>query len=162
MKKLILAIITIGCVVVVSCKKEKPRPVTLTGLYITATMNSTAGTSTWVGTPTTGKIPNDSLLIKGVNSSDNSSLAFRMPFRGAITYVINAPDDTLTTTAGGATTVYWLDATQTNTVTIKQYDTTTKVAQGAFVFHFLRHSGSANASNGVNFTNGKFSLKLPF
>jgi len=160
MKKLILAIITIGCVAVVSCKKQKP--VVLTGFYLTATMNSTAGTSTWVGDPLTSKIPDDTLQIQATNTSDNSSLKFKMLFRGMASYYIVSENSSFTTTAGGATTVYWLDGTQTNTVTIKQYDTTTKVAQGTFVFHFLRHSGSANASNGVNFTNGKFSLKLPF
>ncbi len=154
MKRSIFAVLITCCIAAVSCKKESQTNVQ--NLYIGANM----GGATWVAKPATSTTKGDSLQVQGNNGSGNSTLVFKMAFNGVGNYTLGAGDATFTS-ANGATTVYQLDPTQSNTVTIAQYNVGLNLVNGSFQLHFIEAPGSAAPGTTLSLTNGQFSFLLP-
>ena len=154
MKRSIFAVLITCCIAAVSCQKENQSNVQ--NLYIGANMGGT----TWVAKPSTSTTKGDSLQVQGNNGSGNSTLVFKMAFNGTGNYTLGTGDATFTS-ANGTTTVYQLDATQTNTVTIAQYNVGLNLVDGSFQLHFIEAQGSAAPGTALSLTNGQFSFLLP-
>lgn len=154
MKKIIFAALTLCCLAAVSCKKDQPT--TVNSLFIGANI----GAASWTAQPVTSTTPGDSLKVTSYNPSDNSTLVFKMAFHGVGTYTFQSGDATFTT-ADGTTTVYKLDTTQANSITIAQYNVPLSYANGSFQLNFAKVPGSNAAGNTISLTNGRFWFVLP-
>jgi hypothetical protein len=155
MKKIIFAALGLCCIMAVSCKKDQ-QPTTVNQLFIGASI----GNINWTAQPVTSRTPGDSLKVTSYDPSDNSTLVFKMAFKGAGNYTLGAGDATFTT-SDGSTTVYQLDATQTNTINIAQYSVGLNYANGSFQLNFVKVPGSNAAGNTLSLTNGRFWFVLP-
>lgn len=158
MKKLVFIAAILCTITGLSCKKEKQ--LTADQLFIGAYRNN----ASWLGVPVTSKTQGDSLRIKGINSTDNSTVIIKMPFHGKGKYTIGADDAFYTVTEGvsGPGVLYILDGTKSNTVTVTQYDLASNITKGLFELHFIKMPGSNDPGNSVDMTSGQFWLQVPF
>jgi hypothetical protein len=158
MKRIILMITGLGCLVFSACQKEQVKP---NDFFIGANI----GTLSWIAQPSTAYVGNrDSLQISGSYSDGSQKLTMKIPFAGIGTYTLtnNQATYTLYSVAGGVSTPvaqYQLDNTQTNTVSLNQSNV--YVETGSFQLSFVKVSGSGTAPANVSFTNGKFWVALP-
>jgi len=157
MKRIVITIIAAFALFTFSCKKDyQPHD-----LFIGATINNTD----WVAQPSTTYLANrDTLQIQGSTGEvtrGGQNLIFKIRFNGVGSYSLtNAGQATyLVTMEAGATNIYALDTTQTNSVTITRFDISTNIAQGSFQLHFVKTSGPG--ANSLNFTNGSFWIQTP-
>ena len=157
MKRIVITTIAAFALFTFSCKKEtQPH-----ALFIGATLKNTD----WLAQPSTSYLANrDTLQVlgsKGNPLTGTQNLSFKIRFTGASSYTLTTADQAayITTMEAGATNIYALDPTQTNTVIINQFDIKTNIAQGSFQLHFVKTSGPGD--NTLSFTNGSFWIQTP-
>ncbi len=158
MKKLLLVLLAAGTMLGLSCKKEKQ--ISGNDLFIAANI----GSITWLGQPNTSKAGGDSISVQGISSASKNTLEFKIAFNGKGTYQLKKGDATFiySITTDSPASLYQLDTTQNNTVSVTQYDIVSNVAQGSFQLHFVKVQGSSDPGNSVNLANGRFWLQVPF
>jgi len=151
MKKLLLTGLAFCCILIAACKKENKN--IAAELFIGAMKSG----STWAGKPAASYIPGtDTLQVQGFQASGEENLYFKLKFSKEGTYSLNSPAQ-----AGFYTTVgmdvitsnYKLDTTLTNTVTIRNYNIYTNIANGTFQLNFVKTDGTASK---LSFTGGQF------
>ncbi|MEP6612016.1 MAG: DUF6252 family protein [Mucilaginibacter sp.] len=156
MKKLLPAIPFICCLIFTGCKKDNPNVVN--DLFMGAYKNGQA----WVGKPFAGYLAGkDSVQVGGFKAAGEETLFFNLKTLSKGTYAIKPGQAFYHTTIGMdvITGDYKLDATSTNTVTIRNFDVATNVVNGAFVLNFVKVSGSG--PDKLSFTDGKFYAVMP-
>jgi hypothetical protein len=156
MKKLFLAGLAFYCALIVACKKDNQNAVN--DLFIGAIKNG----NNWVAKPNANYLSNkDSLQIRGFKAAGEESLYFNLNFRGKGTYAIKLGQSGYFTTLGmdAITGSYKLDTTLTNTVTIRNFDIATNIANGTFQLNFIKTNG--NGADKLSFTGGKFYVYVP-
>ena len=158
MKKLLTLILAAGTMLALSCKKENQ--ISGNDLFIAANIGSVS----WLGQPNTSKAGGDSILVQGISSTSKNNLSFKIAFNGKGTYQLKKGDATFiySVTPDSPASLYQLDTTQNNTVTVTQYDIVSNVTQGTFQMHFVKIQGSSDPGNTINLTNGRFWLQVPF
>jgi hypothetical protein len=156
MKKLFLAGLAFYCALIIACKKDNQNVVE--DLFIGAMKNG----SNWVAKPEANYISGkDSLQIRGFKAAGEESLFFNLKFMGKGAYSIKAGQSQYYTTIGldVFTSHYKLDTTLTNTVTIRDFDIYTNIANGTFQLNFIKTSG--NGADKLHFTGGNFYVYVP-
>jgi hypothetical protein len=156
MKKPLLAITFICCLIFASCKKDNQNVVN--DLFMGAFKNGQA----WVGRPFAGYLPGkDSVQVGGFKAAGEETLYFNLKTLSKGTYNIKPGQAAYQTTIGMdvITGNYKIDTTLTNTVTIRDFDVSTNVVNGTFQLNFLRIGGAG--PDKLSFTDGKFYAVFP-
>lgn len=156
MKKLLLALSFICCFIFAGCKKDNQNVVN--DLFMGAYKNGQA----WVGKPFAGYLAGkDSVQVGGFKATGEETLYFNLKTLSKGTYVIKPGQAFYHTTIGMdvITGDYKIDASLTNTVTIRNFDVATNVVNGAFQLNFVKISGTG--PDKLTFTDGKFYAVMP-
>jgi hypothetical protein len=156
MKKLLLTMPFICCLIFTACKKDNQNVVN--DLFMGAYKNGQA----WVGKPFAGYLAGkDSVQLGGFKAAGEETLFFNLKTLSKGTYTIKPGQAFYHTTIGMDvfTGDYKLDAALTNTVTIRNFNVATNVVNGAFVLNFVKVSGTG--PDKLSFTDGKFYAVMP-
>ncbi|MCO5947448.1 DUF6252 family protein [Mucilaginibacter flavidus] len=156
MKKLLLAVPFICCLVFTGCKKDNQNVVN--DLFMGAFKNGQA----WVGQPFAGYLAGkDSVQVGGFKATGEETLYFNLKALSKGTYTIKPGQAVYFTTIGmdAVTGNYKIDATLTNTVTIRDFNVATNIVNGTFLLNFVKVSGAG--PDKLSFTEGKFYALMP-
>jgi len=156
MKKLLLAVPFIYCLMFIGCKKDNPNVVN--DLFMGAFKNGEA----WVGRPFAGYLAGkDSVQVGGFKATGEETLFFNLKTLSKGTYTIKPGQAVFYTTIGmdAVTGSYKVDTAFTNTVTIRDFNVTTNVVNGAFQLNFVKITGAG--PDKLSFTDGKFFAVMP-
>ncbi|TFF38261.1 DUF6252 family protein [Mucilaginibacter psychrotolerans] len=159
MKKLTLLALIFLCLVTAACTKHNccvPPPITP---YIGADKN----TVKWTGEATAEKQGTDTLLIIG--SKTEERLIMRLKFTGEGIYTFQNTQAFYFTTIGGDvfTSEYIVDETAASTLTVTDYNETSRLASGTYSLTLKRNYPNPTSAypQKVQFVNGMFHVYLP-
>ena len=151
MKKLLLTGLAFCCILIAACKKDNKN--VAAELFIGAMKSG----NNWAGKPDASYLPGtDTLLVRGFQASGEENLYFKLKFSSEGTYSLRLPaEGGFYTTVGMdvITSNYKLDTTLANTVTIRNYNIYTNIANGTFRLNFIKTDGTASK---LSFTGGQF------
>lgn len=159
MKKILSTLFILCAVLTFSCTKDNPPH----ALFLGATLNN----KNWIAQPSTSYFANrDSLQINGLYTSSDQSLVMKIRFNGVGNYTLSGDQASFNIflLSGGVSAPiasYKLDTTQTNTMSITQYNIKTNIATGKFQIYLVKTQGGASYDNKLSFTNGSFWIQLP-
>nr|WP_294947306.1 DUF6252 family protein [uncultured Mucilaginibacter sp.] len=159
MKKITLPALFVLCLFTAACSKRNCCVPPVVTPYIGADKNSVK----WTGEATAEKQGADTLLIIG--SKTEERLIMRLKFTGKGIYTFQNNQAFYFTTIGGDvfTSEYIVDNTAASTLTVTDYNETTRLVSGTYSLALKRDYPNPSVAypESLKFTNGMFNVYLP-
>ncbi|WP_157740546.1 DUF6252 family protein [Mucilaginibacter xinganensis] len=145
------------CIVIYSCHKDSK--VIPADYYFKANKNNIG----WGTVGSTATLPGDSLQLSGLWAGGGEHIFFKIKFKDTGSYPVTLNQAAFFTTdaSGNQTSYYRVDTTRNNMITIKSYNTKTRIISGIFQLSVLKNSNDPNEYVPIDFSGGVFRVKLP-